>query len=165
MGRKSVKEDKNIYFSLRENLGLSREQACEQLNCVSISRLSKIEYGEVLPYPEEIYAMARVYKAPSLCNHYCANECPLGQYYVPNVEVKDLPVITLEMLNLLNRLSREKERLVEITVDGVISEDEIADFRKIRADLEKMTMTIDSMQLWIDNKIAEGKISQRLVED
>ena len=54
MGRKSVKEDKNIYFTLREDLGLSREQASEQLGCISVSRLSKIEYGEVIPYPEEI---------------------------------------------------------------------------------------------------------------
>ena len=103
--------------------------------------------------------MANTYRAPSLCNYYCANDCPLGQEYVPQVEVKELPIITLEMLAILNKLTKEKDRLVEITVDGEISSDEIADFRQIRSDLEKMSMTIDSMQMWISNMIAEGKVS------
>lgn len=165
MGRKSVKEDKNIYFTLREDLGLSRDQASEQLGCISVSRLSKIEYGEVIPYPEEIHAMAQTYKAPSLCNYFCANDCPLGQVYVPQVEVKELPTVTLEILAILNRLTQEKERLIEITVDGTISEDEFEDFRAIRSDLEKMSLTIDSMQMWIDNKIAEGAIDGHLLGD
>lgn len=148
MGRKSTKSDKNIYFSLREELGLSREQASEELKCVSVSRLTKIEFGETIPYPEEVSAMANTYRTPSLCNYYCANDCPLGQEYVPQVEVKELPIITLEMLAILNKLTKEKDRLIEITVDGKISADEIADFRQIRSDLEKMSMTIDSMQMW-----------------
>ncbi len=162
MGRRSIRTDKNIYFTLREELGLSREQACEALKCISASRLSKIEYGETIPYPEEISAMANVYRAPRLCNYYCANDCPLGQEYVPQVEVKELPVITLEMLAILNRLTKEKERLIEITADGEISEDEIKDFKTIKSDLEKMSLTIDSMQMWISNKIAEGKVSEEL---
>ena len=164
MGRKSTKDDKNAYFTLRENLGLSRDQASEAL-CISVSRLAKIEYGDTIPYPEEVGAMALAYKAPSLCNYYCANDCPLGQEYVPQVEVKDLPIITLEMLAILNRLAREKERLIEITVDGEISPDEIADFKQIRSDLEKMSLTIDSMQMWISNKIAEGSVSKELDGD
>ena len=102
--------------------------------------------------------MANAYKVPSLCNYYCANDCPLGQAYVPQVQVKELPIITLEMLAILNRLVKEKDRLIEITVDGRISPDEIADFKRIRSELEKMSMTIDSMQLWLDNTIAAGKI-------
>ena len=162
MGRKSVKNDKNIYFSIREELGLSREQASEALQCVSVSRLTKIEFGETTPYPEEISAMANTYRAPSLCNYYCANDCPLGQEYVPQIEVKELPVITLEMLAILNKLTKEKDRLIEITVDGEISADEIDDFKRIRSNLEKMSLTIDSMQMWISNKIAEGIISKEL---
>lgn len=158
MGRRSVKEDKNIYQSTRESLGLSRERASELLQSVSESRLFRIENGEAIPYPEEIYAMANAYKVPSLCNYYCANDCPLGQAYVPQVQVKELPIITLEMLAILNRLVKEKDRLIEITVDGRISPDEIADFKRIRSELEKMSMTIDSMQLWLDNTIAAGKI-------
>lgn len=68
------------------------------------------------------------------------------------------------MLNLLNRLTREKDRLVEITVDGEITPDEIKDFKTIKSDLEKMSMAIDSMQLWLDNKIAAGEINKEAFE-
>ena len=78
------------------------------------------------------------YKNPSLCNYYCSHECPIGIKYVPEIKVKDLSQITLEMLATLNRLTKEKERLIEITVDGELSEDEIRDFHKIKMDLEKM---------------------------
>lgn len=158
MGRRSTKEDKNIYQVTREELSLSRDRASELLKCVSVSRLFRIEEGETIPYPEEVYAMANMYKAPNLCNYYCANDCPLGQAYVPQVQVKELPIITLEMLAILNRLVKEKDRLVEITVDGKIDPDEIADFKRIRSELEKMSLTIDSMQLWLDNTIASGAV-------
>jgi len=160
MGRRSVKEYKNVYQNTRENLNLSRAQACENMECISESRLYKVERGDTIPYPEEILAMADAYKTPGLCNYYCANDCPLGQAYVPEVEVKELPVITLEMLAILNRLVKEKDRLIEITYDGSIDADEIKDFKRIRSELEKMSMTIDSLQLWIDNMIASGKIDE-----
>ena len=164
MGRKSVKEDKNIFQILRENKGYSREKACELLASISYSRLIRIESGEASPYPEEIITMAEVYSEPNLPNIYCANECPLGQAYVSQVAVKDLPVITLEMINLLNRLTKQKERLVEITVDGEITPDEYKDFKRIKQDLEQMSMTIDSMELWIDNMIADGKIEKDAID-
>ena len=158
MPRKSVKQDKNVYQLLREAKGYSRARACELLSCISESRLVRIESGEAAPYPEEIITMSEVYIEPNLPNIYCANDCPLGQSYVKQVEVKELPIITLEMLNLLNRLTTQKERLIEITFDGEVSSDEMKDFMRIKRDLEKMSMTIDSMQLWLDNKIANGEI-------
>ena len=164
MGRKSIKEDKNIYHRLRELRGYSRAKASELLQCISDSRLVRIESGDTVPYPEEIITMAEIYCEPNLPNIYCANDCPLGQAYVSQVEAKDLPVITLEVLNLLTRLTREKDRLIEITVDGEITPDEMKDFKTIKSDLEKMSMAIDSMQLWLDNKIAAGEISKDALE-
>lgn len=35
-------------------------------------------------------------------------------------------------------LTREKERLIEITVDGELTEDELPDFLKIKEELERM---------------------------
>ena len=65
------------------------------------------------------------------------------------------------MLAILNRLVKEKDLLIEITVDGIIDPDEIADFKRIRSELEKMSMTIDSMQLWLDNTIASGAANRK----
>lgn len=159
MGRKSTKENKNIYQLSREEANLTRESAAEKLEFVSADRIEKIEYEKSLPHPEEILAMADCYKNPALCNYFCSHECPIGQQYVPEIKMKELSQITLEMLASLNVLEREKNRLIEITVDGEISEDEIQDFKKIQQQLAKISMAIDSLQLWVQKSIAEGKIA------
>lgn len=164
MGRKSIKENKNIYHTSREALGLSRAAAAEKMEFISADRIEKIENEKSLPHPEEVLAMADCYKNPSLCNHFCSHECPIGQEYVPEVKAKELSQITLEMLAALNMLSKEKDRLIEITVDGEISEDEIPDFVKIQKELDKMSMVIDSLNLWISNTIASGKMDKDLIQ-
>ena len=160
MGRKSTKENKNIYQTSREAVELTREAAAEQLQFISSDRIEKIENEKSLPHPDEILAMADCYKNPALCNYYCSHECPIGQEYVPEVKSKELSQITLEMLASLNSLDKQKARLVEITVDGIISEDEMEDFKKIQEQLEYISMAIDSLQLWIEKAIMDGKIAE-----
>ena len=165
MGRKSTKENKTIYQTSREALELTRDAAAEKLGFISADRIEKIEYEKTLPHPEEVLAMADCYKNPALCNYFCSHECPIGMEYVPEIKAKELSQITLEMLATLNKLTKEKERLIEITVDGELSEDEIPDFFAIKAELEKMAMAIDSLNLWIDQTIATGKIDKKLLKD
>lgn len=161
MGRKSTKENKNIYQTSREALELTREAAAEQLEFLSADRIEKIENEKSLPHPDEILAMADCYKNPSLCNYYCSHECPIGQEYVPAVQIKDLSQITLEMLASLNTLNRDKDRLIEITVDGQITDDELDDFHKIQAQLGQISQAIDSLQLWVQKAIMDGKLSDK----
>ena len=165
MGRKSTKENKTIYQTSRESLGLTRDQAAEKLEFISADRIEKIEYQKSLPHPEEVMAMADCYKEPILCSYFCSHECPIGIEHVPEIKEKELSQITLEMLATLSKLTTAKERLIEITVDGEVSEDEIPDFLKIKHELEKMAMAIDSLNLWIDQTIATGKIDKKLLKD
>ena len=158
MVKKSIKENKNIYQLSREEADLTRAEASEALEFVSESRIEKIESEKSDPHPEEILAMERAYKKPGLCNYYCSQKCPIGQEYVPAVEMRDLSQIILEMLASLNSLNKEKDRLVEITSDGVISEEELLDFAMIQSRLEKIALTIDSLQLWVNHTISSGKI-------
>jgi hypothetical protein len=164
MGRKSTKENKNIYQTSREAVELTREAASEQLAFISSDRIEKIENEKSLPHPDEILAMADCYKNPALCNYYCSHECPIGQEYVPEVKSKELSQITLEMLASLNSLDKQKARLIEITVDGIISEDELEDFKKIQEQLEYISMAIDSLQLWVQKAIMDGKIAENRVD-
>ena len=159
MGRKSTKENKNIYQISREDAGLTREAAAELLEFISSDRIEKIENEKSLPHPDEILAMADCYKNPTLCNYYCSHECPIGQEYVPEVKLKDLSQITLEMLASLNSLEKEKTRLIEITVDGVISDDEKEDFERIQDQLAQISMAVDSLQLWVQKAVLDGKIN------
>ena len=158
MGRKSTRENKNVYQLSREAADMTRAEASEALY-ISEDRIGKIEYETSAPHPDEVLAMADCYKNPSLCNYYCSHECPIGRQYVPEVKIKDLSQITLEMLANINALSKEKDRLVEITVDGSISDDEMPDFLRIQEHLEKMSLTIDSLKLWIDNAVSSGTIT------
>ena len=61
------------------------------------------------------------------------------------------------MLSTINILSKQKDRLVEITVDGKITKDEMKDFLLIKSELDKMTVSIESLKLWIDQMVADGK--------
>ena len=156
MGRKSNKEDKSVYQEYREKLDLTREKASELMEFISPAKLEKIENGKVAVQPEDVIAMAQCYKAPELCNYYCSQECPIGQQYVPEVKVKDLAQIAIETLNSLNRISKEKDRLLEIVEDGQITPDEYKDFFEIKKTLEKIALSVDTLQLWVDKSIADG---------
>lgn len=158
MGKMSTKENKNIYHLRREELGLTRDTASELLETITPERIERIENEKSLPHPDEVLAMADKYKMPSLCNYYCANQCPIGQEYVPEVKVKDLSQIVLEMLASLNSVDKKKERLIEITVDGKIDNAEIEDFIYIQDELEKISITVETLQLWAEQMLANGAI-------
>lgn len=158
MARTSTKENKNIYHKTRETLQLTRETASELLESISPERIEKIENERSLPHPNEVLLMAEKYKQPSLCNYYCANQCPIGQQYVPEVKIKDLSQIVLEMLASLNSMSKQKERLIEITVDGKITGDELEDFIYIQEELERISIAVETLQLWSERMLATGVI-------
>lgn len=158
MGRVSTKINKNQFQLARENLGLSREKASEALKLITADRLEKIENDKVHPYPEEILVMAEGYRMPYLCNEYCTQMCPIGRLYVPEVTMKELSQIVLEMIASLNRMNIKKERLIEIAADGMISNDELDDFIKIQDELEKTSVTIEALKLWAENMMASGAI-------
>ena len=158
MGRASTKENKNKYQLIREELGLSREKASDLLDIISPERLEKIENQRSNPYPDEVLLMSQKYRKPSLCNHYCSNQCPIGQQYVPEVQVKELSAIVLEMLASLNAVQKQKDRLIEIAADGKISGDEIDDFIYIQEELERISITVETLQLWAEKMLINGVI-------
>ena len=157
MGRKSIKANKNIYQLSREKQGLTREAASELMVYISDDRIEKIESSKSLPHPEEIMTMADCYKNAALCNYYCSNECPIGMKYVPELELKELPSITLEVLNSLNQLQKKKDRMIEIAVDDKINPDEKKDFEEIMSELQRMAISANTLRLWLDQAAAESE--------
>lgn len=160
MARVSTKENKNVYQLTREGLKLTREAASELLESIPPERIEKIENERSLPHPDEVLLMSDKYKQPSLCNYYCANQCPIGQEYVPEVKVKELSQIVLEMLASLNSVHKQKDRLIEITADGQISGDELEDFIFIQEELERISITVETLQLWAERMLATGVIDE-----
>jgi hypothetical protein len=164
MGRASVKENKNIYQLKREELELTREKASELLQGLSPERIEKIENEKSVPHPDEVLLMARGYKAPSLCNYFCARECPIGQTHVPEIAPRSLPQIVLEMLASLNAMHNRRDRLIEITSNGQVDDEEVEDFVRIQENLAKISETAEALRLWAERMLAEGKIDMELYQ-
>lgn len=72
--------------------------------------------------------------------------------------MKDLTQIVLEMLSSLNSAKKRQERLIDITADGIIENDEVEDFIDIQDDLETMSLTVEALRLWSEKMLADGKI-------
>ena len=158
MGRASTKENKNRYQLAREEKGWTREVAADKLETISEDRIEKIENERLDPQPYDVLIMSQKYNKPSLCNYYCSNECPIGKQYVPEVQIKELSSIVLEMLASLNAATKQKDRLIEIAADGKISGDEIDDFIYIQEELERISITVETLQLWAEKMLANNII-------
>ena len=130
----------------------------ELCRCVCYNIRMQKNIQRSLPHPDEVLVMADKYKQPSLCNYYCANQCPIGQQYVPEVKIKDLSQIVLEMLASLNSMGKQKDRLIEITADGKVTGDELADFIYIQEELERISIAVETLQLWSEKMLATGVI-------
>lgn len=152
-----------IYKKIRKNHDLTRDEVCDKAllmnNPIQPERLERIENGKFPITPDEVLLLADIYGEPTLCNHYCSKECPIGEKYVPEVKVKDLAQIVLEMLSSLNSMKKSQERLIEITADGMIDDDEIKDFVFIQKELERISITVETLQLWVEQMLADKKIN------
>lgn len=152
-----------IYKKIRKKHDLTREEVCSKAYEMGIpiqtERLERVENGRYPINPDEVLLLAKLYGEPALCNMYCSKECPIGEKYVPEVKVKDLAQIVLEMLASLNSMKSSQERLIEITADGIIDDDEIKDFVFIQKELERISVTVESLQLWVEQMLADEKIN------
>ena len=152
-----------VYKEIRKKHELTRDDVCDKAllmdNPIQPERLERIENGKFPITPDEVMLLAEIYGEPTLCNHYCSKECPIGEKYVPEVKVKDLAQIVLEMLSSLNSMKKSQERLIEITADGMIDDDEIKDFIFIQKELEHISITVETLQLWVEQMLADKKIN------
>lgn len=159
MGRKSTKENKNIYQEARELLGWSREKAADEIMKIENSKYSyldkyklvKLEEESVKIQPEDIAALSKAYNMPELRNDYCCHRCGIGKIDTPEVTYKDnVHEILVNMAVSLESVNAKKTRLMEILADGVVDSDEIKDLNLILEELEKISMTIEAIQLWCE---------------
>lgn len=165
MGKVSVKEDKSIYQLTREEMRddngkpWSREKAADEIakiengkyNYLDKYRLVKIEDESVKIQPEDIVALSKAYNKPELRNHYCCHQCDIGKMDAPEVIYKDnVHEILVNMACSLESVNNKKMRLMEILADGKVDETDMPDLNKILEELEKISMTIEAIQLWCE---------------
>lgn len=142
----------NMFYKARSeaskhNEQLSSRSGASELMCIDQGRLNRIENGVANPYPEEVRLMADLYNAPELENYYCTHMCPLG-YGKPKTEIADLDRITLKTIAVFRKLESMSETLIDITEDGIISEEEKPDLKRIIGNLEELEKVTQNLKLW-----------------
>lgn len=153
MGKKATKAADNMYYVARyeasktDEAFSSREKAAEVIG-LDRTRLARIELSSIVPYPEEVLSMSRVFNTPELCNLYCARECPIGKTSVKEVTIDDFDRLALKVLGSLKDIDDLRLALISISEDGIISEHEKPTFQDILQSLEKISTNAKALRLW-----------------
>lgn len=153
MGKKATKAADNMYYLARceaaeTNADFSSREKAAELVDIDRTRLARIELDTIVPYPEEVKAMAKAYNTPELCNSFCARECPLGRSSVSEVDIVDFDRLALKVLGSLKDIDTLRASLIAISEDGIISEDERPAFQDILDSLEKISTNAKALKLW-----------------
>lgn len=153
----TAKTSSNIFYQARckasaHNEQLSSREGAADIMSIDRGRLYRIESGITNPYPEEIHLMADLYNAPELENYYCTEMCPLG-CDTPKVDVQDLDRISLKALAAFRKVEKTKELLLDITEDGVISENERMDLNEILKTLDELTAVAQNLKVWVKKNL------------
>ncbi len=155
MGKGSINENNNVYFKARKRAATyneklySREGAAELLG-ISVSTLADYELGNTKVVPvDKVVIMADLYNSPELIAGYCMRECPVHGFLPLATEERSIQGIALRLLKRFNEddLKAMKEDLIDITEDGIISEDEVPRLKAILERLDKMAETISEMKI------------------
>lgn len=163
MGQKSTRENKNYYQICREEAELTVQEACDKMPGMGKDRITRIENGSKEAEAIDVLMMASAYNKPELCNYHCSHTCEIGKLYVPEVKTKELPPIVLGMVASLNEMNESINKLIAISEDGAISNDEMHDFAVICKKLDKISLTIDSLNLWKEKMINNNELDGELL--
>lgn len=153
----TAKTSANVFYQARckastHNEQLSSREGVAELMAIDRSRLYRIEKGVTNPYAEEIHLMSELYNAPELRNYYCKNCCPLGEN-VPEVSTDNLDRIAIKALSSFKKLRITQELLLNITEDGIISEDEREDMQKILDALSELEGVTQNLKVWVKKNL------------
>lgn len=155
MGKGPMNENTNVYFQARKKAAIynerlySREGASELLG-ISVSTLADYELGNTKVVPvDKVVLMADLYCAPELITRYCMRECPVHGFLPLATEEKSIQGIALRLLKGFNEdeLKAMKVDLIEITEDGIISQEEIPKLKEILNKLDGMAEVISEMKI------------------
>lgn len=165
MGKNPIKENQNVYYQARKQAARwderlsSREMASELLG-IAAYILGDYELGNVKRVPpDKVLLMADLYNAPWLLTNYCKNECPICGFLPLATEEKNIQGIALRLLKGLNQndLEQMKTRLIDITEDGNISDDELEALRGISKYLNSLVEVISEFKIVCDMHLKDGE--------
>ncbi|MBN1039050.1 XRE family transcriptional regulator [Clostridium botulinum] len=140
-----VQEYRNIYQIARESTGLTQEKACELLD-VSVDSVRAYEGGKRVPPDRVVIKMIEIYNAQYLAYQHLKTSAEVGQKYLPNIEIKELPLAMLKLQKEVSDFIKLKDEMIEITCDGIIDDEEKPRWAKIMKELDDVVEAIMALK-------------------
>lgn len=114
-----------MYKSARKGEGLSINSAASGL-FIAPRTLSKYESGELVPPPEVVLGMSRLYRVPGMTQRYCRKCCAIGRAYsyevLDNVNM-DPATVLLKLVSEYREAGQVLDRMMELTVNRTSRKD------------------------------------------
>lgn len=140
-----MEEYRNIYQIARESTGLTQERACELLD-ISVDSVRAYEGGKRVPPDRVVIKMIEIYNAQYLAYQHLKTSAEVGQKYLPNIEIKELPLAMLRLQKEVSDFIKLKDEMIEITCDGIIDDEEKPRWAKIMKELDDVVEAIMALK-------------------
>ena len=136
---------RNIYQLSREAAGYTQEKAAELIG-ISVESLRSYELDKRIPPDKSVIKMIEIYDARYLAYQHLKTSAEVGQKFMPEVNLTDISTAILKLQKEVNDFLKLKDDLLDITCDGVISEDEKPRWETILKELDDITNAIMSVK-------------------
>jgi len=140
----------NIYKFARLASCFTQEQASDMMG---ISKRSLIAYEvyERVPSDEMVHRMIKVYNTKYLAYLHLKQNSDLGRY-LPELNFGELSQCVLRLQKEIRDVNRMSDRIVDISMDGYVSEIESRDWLKILKELDEMAGAAWTLTLMNNSK-------------
>jgi transcriptional regulator with XRE-family HTH domain len=134
-------EYRNIYQIARESAGITQEKASELID-ISVESIRAYESGKRIPPDTVVIKMIEIYGTQYLAYQHLKTSAEVGQKYLPNIDFKDLPSAILRLQKEVSDFLKCRDQLIEISCDGIISADELPQYKTIMKELDDIVAAI-----------------------
>lgn len=136
---------RNIYQISREAAGFTQERAAELIDC-SVESIRAYEGFKRVPPDTIVIKMIEIYDARYLAYQHLKTSAEVGQKYMPDITIQELPTALLRLQKEVTDYLKIKDELIEIACDGVIDEHERVRFNSILGELDHIVEAIYSLK-------------------
>ena len=140
-----VQKYRNIYQIARESTGLTQDKAAELMD-ISVDSIRAYEGGKRIPPDRVVIMMVEIFNAQYLAYQHLKTSAEIGQKYLPNIEITELPVAILRLQKEVTDFIKCKDAMIEITCDGIIDENERPEWNHIMKELDDVVEAIMALK-------------------
>lgn len=113
---------------------------------MSVESVRAYESGRRIPPDDVVIRMIEVYDAQYLAYQHLKTSAAVGQKYLPDVQIRDLPSAILRLQKEVTDFLKRRDQLVDITCDGVVSAAEKPQYDRIMKELDDIVAAIMSLK-------------------